>query len=409
METAFAREFAAADPRLFADEGRISADLGAGLPGIVSGIDLHSAEFALGTRPAGGLRSWHRLPDGRFYSLDPVTEAVSRQFANTLPGYPGGGPQVTVDTALQMPNIIARALNDLAYQRFVADRILAKGTPDQVRGGAAVFQRAESIFPDRVAEVIGVRSDWPRSGWTVPDLYAAAVKKMGLEAVVSDEARRRNAMDQLARALRKIANATVKFVDATAMALISTDPAVQTATATAAWNAAGAKIIQDIATARNLIVNIDYGYEANTLIINPAQELSLLTDSTIQSVLPRESTPRNAVVTGRPVPILGLDQILVTNQLAAGHYIVCDAGTVGSIADEQPLADEGYYSYDVAGNGGPGTTPANLAPSQVPLNQPPMFAKTYREEKTDGTVVRGARFPAMWISEPLAAVYGSGA
>lgn len=411
--TTFARE-TAADPRLFADERieRASADLGAGVPGLVAGLDLSAGGFQMGTAPRMGVRSWHSLPDGRWYSLDPMTEAVSRTFAaNAFPGYPGGGPQVTVDTALQMPNILARALTDLAYQRFVADRILVRGTPDQVRGGAAIFQRAESLFPDRQAELVGVRSDWPRTGWTVPDLFAAAVKKYGLESIVSDEARRRNAMDQLARALRKIANSTVRFVDGVAMTMIATDPAVQTATATAAWNNAGAKIILDIAVARNLIQNIDYGYEANTLIINPAQELSLLTDASIQGVLPRESTPRNAVVTGRPVPILGLQQILVTNQLPAGKYIVCDAGTLGSIADEQPLADEGYYSYDVAaGAGGMGGTPGNLGPPSIgPLNQPTMYAKTYREEKTDGTVVRGARFPAMWISEPLSAVYGTGA
>lgn len=411
--TAFAREYAAADPRLFADLDRMTPDLGAGLPGGYAGLDLDAGEFQLGASPGLGMRQWTKLPDGRWYTVDPMIEAMARQFAvNSSPGYPGGGPQVTVDTALQMPNILARALTDLSYQRFVADRILARGTPDQVRGGAAVFQRAESLFPDRQAELVGVRSDWPRTGWTVPDLFAAAVKKFGLESVVSDEARRRNSMDQLARALRKIANSTVRFVDQTAMILIATDPAVQTATATATWSSVGAKIIADIAAARNLIVNIDQGYEANTLIINPAQELSLLTDTTIQNVLPRESTPRNAVVTGRPVPILGLQQILVTNQLAAGKYIICDAGTVGTIADEQPLADEGYYRYDPAtGNnaGGQGTLPGGLIPSAIPLNQPTIYAKTYREEKTDGTVVRGARFPAMWISEPQAAVYGTGA
>jgi hypothetical protein len=411
----FAREFAAgADPRLFSDDAveRATPDLGAGAPGLLAGVDLYDGSFRLGSAPGGvGMRSWHRLPDGRFYSVDPMTEAVARQYAvNSFPGYPGGGPQVTVDTALQMPNILARALTDLAYQRFVADRILARGTPDQVRGGAAVFQRAESLFPDRQAELVGVRSEWPRTGWTVPDLFAAAVKKYGLESIVSDEARRRNAMDQLARALRKIANSTVRFVDSVAMTLITTDPAVQTASATATWTGVSAKIIADLAAARNLIQNIDLGYVANTLIINPAQELALLTDTTIQGVLPRESTPRNAVVTGRPVPILGLDQILVTNQLAAGKYIVCDAGTVGTIADEQPMAEEGYYSYDVAAGGGPGSVPAGLgAPSIGPLNQPTMYAKTYREDSTDGTVVRGARFPAMWISEPQAAVYGSGA
>jgi hypothetical protein len=390
---------ALADPRLFADfEERISADLGAGLTPFATHTGGASDVFTnfgfTPGMPVSSSRIWRVLPDGRFYSEDPVREAMQRAFAtNTLPTYPGGGPQVTVDTALRTPQIIARALVDLAYSRFVADRILSRGTPQQVASGAAVFQRAEPVFPDRTAEEVGIRSAWPRSGWTMPDLFAAAVKKFGLEAPVADEARRRNAIDELARAQRKIANAVVKFVDNTAMTIISADPAIQTMTATAAWSAAGAKIILDIATARNLINNIDLGYEIDTLVVNPAQELSLLTDATIQGILPREGgAPRNAAVTGTPVPILGLQQILVTNQIAAGTILAMNSGVVGSIADEQPLADEGYTTYQ----------------SGV-QNNPPLYVKTYREEGKDETVIRGARFPAMWISEPKAVVKITGA
>jgi hypothetical protein len=362
---------ALADPRFFADFDDQVRELG---------IEPASGPFSnqqIGPRiyVAGG--------DGYYHE-------ERREFANVFPTYPGGGPQVTVDTAMRFPNIIARALIDLAYQRFVADRILARGSAEQVAGGAAVFQRAEGLFPDRGAEEVGVRSEWPRSGWTVPDLFAAAVKKYGLEVPIADETRRRNAMDEMARAQRKLANAVVKFVDATAMTMITTDAAVNTFVATNTWASGSANILGDLAASRTKVNNIDFGYEVDTLIVNPIQETSLLTDATIRGILPRESTPRNAAITGIPVPLLGLNQILVTNQIASGTGLLVQAGVVGSIADENPDAGENYVTYD------PGAGAARI------------WVKMYRGEERDETIVRCARFPAMWVSEPKAAVVMTG-
>lgn len=359
--TTFARSYAdpalaAADPRLFADFDDQAHSLGIEIPAI----------------------------GPRIYSLQGGSFQQERQFANVFPTYPGGGPQVTVDTAVQFPNIIARALIDLTFQRFVADRILARGSADQVRGGAAVFQRQESLFPDRGAEQVGIRSEWPRSGWTVPDLFAAAVQKFGLEVPISDEARRRNAIDELARAQRKLANAVIRFVDQTAMALILADPSINVFAAANTWGSGSANILGDLASSRTLINNADLGYEADTLVINPAQELNFLTDATIRGILPRESTPRNAAITGNPVPLLGINTILVTNQLTAGTAILLQSGVVGSIAEEDPLPEEGYVNYPTPG-------------------LPNLWVKRYREENRDESVVRAARFPAMWISEPRAA------
>lgn len=334
------------------------------------------------------------LPDvgPRIYTArDDGTLGLERSFAvNAYPTYPGGGAQVTVDTALRFPNIIARALVDLTYQRFVADRILARGTSDQVAGGAAVFQRAEGLFPDRSAELVGVRSEWPRSGWTVPDLFAAAVKKLGLEVPIADETRRRNAMDEVARAQRKLANAVIKFVDGLAMTMITTDAAINTYTAATTWTGGTPNILGDLAAGRNLVNNADLGYEVDTLVLNPAQETAMLTDATIRGILPRESTPRNAAITGTPVPLLGLRQILVTNQIPAGKGLLLQSGVAGTIADEAPLPNEGYNGY--AGGAG----------------EPTLYVKQYREDDRDETIVRVARFPAMWIAEPKSVVYMQG-
>ena len=116
----------------------------------------------------------------------------------------------------------------------------------------------------------------------------------------------------------------------------------------------------------------------------------MLGSSTVANYLPRESTPRNAVVTGNTVPILGLRQILVTNQIAAGTGIMVNSDVVGSIAEEPPDPAEGYTSYDPGGG------------------QPAIQNKTYRHERVDETILRAARFPAMWIAEPKAAVYMQG-
>jgi hypothetical protein len=297
--------------------------------------------------------------------------------------YPGSGVTITVEALLKQPRLIARALTDLVAKRFVADKIFAHGTPEQVAGGAALYQKSESIYPTQPAEEVGVRSGYPRTGWTEA-VFAAMVHKYGLEVPISDEAQRRNQMDVVARAQRKLANALTKFVDTTAMTLILGDAAVLTGSASGDWTTAATDIVKDIATAKKAIYDQDEGYEPDTLVVNPSQELDLITDKDIRDALPRENAGQIATVTGKAVPLLGLSQILVTPQLTAGTALVLNAGVAGTIADEAPLSGEGYVSYAP----GPGFAT--------------VYTKVYREDETDESIVRAARFPAMWIAEPKA-------
>jgi hypothetical protein len=308
--------------------------------------------------------------------------------------YPGGGPQITVEALLRQPRLIARALTDLVQLRYVvADRFFARGTSDQVAGGAALFQMSESIFTDRDPEEVGVRSEYPRASWTEA-VFTAIVRKYGLEVPVSDEAKRRNQMDVVQRAQRKLANAMVKFIDAVAIPTITGNALINTMAASGDWTAAATDIVSDIANARALILNQNEGYNPDTLIVNPAQELDLLIDVDIRSALPREGgAPQPSVLTGRPVPILGLDQVLVSPTLPAGTVLVGESGIAGTIADEAPLPDEGYVSYQ----------------SGVGPNVGQVYVKLYREDNVDETIVRAARFPAMWVSEPKAITKITGA
>lgn len=300
------------------------------------------------------------------------------------PTYPGS-PEMTVDALLKRPQVLLRNLTDLVNKRFIADKIFTRGSSDQVAGGLALYQRSESIYPDRDVEEVGVRAEFPMTGWS-EQLMSAFVKKYGLETPISFEARRRNQLDLVARAQRKLANALVRFVDTLAMTLLSADPDVQnyTGTSLGSWGTAG-NAIKDIANMIKLIADQDEGYEADTLIVNPTQELQLLLDSDLRSALPRE-TPQSQISTGRVAPLLGLDQILSTPRVAAGTAYVLQSKVVGTVADEVPDAAEGYSSFS------PG---AGFAP---------IYMKVRMKEDTDEWRVRVARFPAMWLAEPKAAV-----
>lgn len=303
--------------------------------------------------------------------------------------YPGGGPRITVEALLKQPQFLARRLTDLVNKRFVADRIFSRGTAQQVTGGAVVYQKSESIYPTNSVEEVGVRSRYPRTGWTEA-LYAAYVKKYGLEVPIADEAKRRNALDQVERAQRKLSNAVVKFVDKLAMDLLIADTDVLTFGAAGDWSTAATDIIADIAKAKGQIADQEEGYEADVLIVNPAQELDLMVDKDIRDAMPRESSS-STVQTGRVMPLMGLDAILTTSQLSAGTAFVLNSKIVGTIADEAPMPDENYSSYN------PGGGAASI------------YVKVYREEGADESIVRAARFPAMWIAEPKAAVKITGA
>lgn len=301
-----------------------------------------------------------------------------------------GSPQLTVDVLLKNPQIIRRRLTDLTLKRFVADQIFMRGTPDQVAGGGARYQRSEAIFMDsaRDVEEIGIRSEFPRAGWSEAVLEAF-VKTYGMEFPVNDLAVRRNQIDMVERGLIKLANGIVRYVDTVAMTLITTDAAIQTFAASASWAVGGTDILADLNKARYQIEIQEEGYVADTVVINDAQYLNIMNNASIRSAMPRESTD-SFVQTGSMPSVLGF-RFLRTSRLAAGTVLVLNSKVAGTIADEAP-SEGGYTAYSSGDQG-----------------QAPIYVKQYREENHSDTIVRGVRWPAMWLAEPLAVVKITGA
>ena len=317
-----------------------------------------------------------------------------------MPTLPIGGPQVTVQILLKQPRVIARQLTNLAAKRFVADKILLPGTPDMVAGGAVRFQRSESIFPDRPSEATALRSNFPRSGWT-ENIFTTVVTQNGLEVPINGLSIRRNQIDQVQRAIVKVANAVVKYVDGLAMNMIVTDAAVITQ-AGVSWSTVTNDIIGDIALAQKLIRSQNEGYVPNTLVVHDNELLSMIKNTNLRSALPRETSLSNQdhipVWSGMVAPLLGLEQILVSPNCPSGKAIIIDSTLAGTIADEQPDPQEGYIAYDPNEAGGPG------ADGQFQFSGllKPIWTRVYEEEQGSDWIIRGARWPAMWLAEPKA-------
>lgn len=302
----------------------------------------------------------------------------------TLPN----SPQLTVDVMLKNPEIIRRRLTDLTAKRFIADRIFMKGSPDQVAGGGARYQRSENIYFDRDPEEVGVRAEFPRAAWSEA-LLEAFVHTYGLEFAVNDLQVRRNQIDMIERGLVKLSNGMVKYVDTVAMNLLLTDAAVQTFAAGGDWSTAATDIVFDVTRAKAAITGVEEGYEADTMLVNDAQFVDLENDADIRGSMPRE-TRDSYVQTGVFPRFMGLD-IINTNRVTAGKVVILASKIVGTIADEAPT-EGGYSNYQ----------PGDAA-------QTPIWTKQYREERHSDTIIRGVRWPAMWLPEPKAAVVITGA
>jgi hypothetical protein len=302
-----------------------------------------------------------------------------------VPTY-ANSPTLTVAALLKQPTRISRDLVNLAYKRLIADRLFVRGSAEQVAGGALVYQEAESIYMDRDPEEIAERADWPRTGWTEA-VKTQPVRQYGFEAPISNLAIRRNQMDQVVRAERKLANSLVRFVDSKAMAFLEAGAGTSQGSG-AVWTTAGTDIILEVGKAQESIEIQDNGYDGfsgATLVLHTNMRDALLNNTALRAALPRE-TNDSQIRTGMMAPFLGLREILFTPQITATVALLIDTGVAGTIADEPPDPKEGFAAY----NPGPGFAP--------------IYVKVYEEPQPKNQIIAAGRWPAMAITDPKAIV-----
>ena len=257
--------------------------------------------------------------------------------ATTYPPAPptvDGQGRIMVEQFLKTPTRVTRVIEDLTRERFLAERIFGKG---DAQGGAVIYDQvtASELYTDRDVQAIDAGSEFPivSSGESAPKV--AAVTKWGGAAVLTYEAVRRDSRDTLNRELTKLRNTIVRKVDTVAIAALNAAP-ILTDTGTDWSDSTAGNPVLDLASARSQIDDQDMGYTADTVLINPAQYVDLISNTKVANSLPRDVVAANPIASGQLGNYMGFTWY-VTNRVPAGTAYILSSMMAGSLRDELPL------------------------------------------------------------------------
>lgn len=298
--------------------------------------------------------------------------------------YPPAAPTITGDVVtisrfLKNPTLVARRLRTLLQQRYIADALLKQRL--RAEGGAVLYETGESIFSGENPRAVLPGMEYPLVSPPMGQASLAKTVKWGQDALVTDEAIARQRFAPVDRALTKLVNQNVKYVDSVALSLIASSV---TATAAAPANAATMTAQQWITTvmlAKQNIVSLNQGYDPDTVVLEDIPWGYAMAAFISAGLTPRESAD-TALLTGEFPTILGMRWLATPNVPTSGQGLVVDSEQLGGMADED-LGGPGYVS--AAGEG--------TAPVQV---------KTIRDEDNDQYRVRARRPVVPVVLEPAA-------
>lgn len=254
--------------------------------------------------------------------------------------YPVGRPEGTLSTEqihllLQNPNVIARRLQALTDQRFVADYLLA-GRFEAV-GGGVFYETGEEIFAADEAERVAPGGEYPLTIMSRGELAAAKTEKWGLDTEIYDEAISRLGINTVDRALARLANTVIKDVDSVAGAVVASK-ITDTTAAAGAWSDV-ANIVRTLLRAQAKFEGYSLGLVPDTIALSGFQYAEVIGTFITAGVLPREQA--NVFLTGNlPVDLLGYTWV-TSPHLQVTDPLLIDRDQLGGMADEN-LGSPGY-------------------------------------------------------------------
>ena len=264
--------------------------------------------------------------------------------------YPAPAPTLsgdieTISRFLNTPTLVTRYLRTLAQQRFIADAVLSQRF--QVSGGAVLYETGESIYTTDSPRAVSPGSEYPLT--TAPTGQASIAKtvKWGQDSKVTDESIKRQNFSPVQKAMLKLVNQNVKFIDGIALSAIAS-AVTATAAATASWSTAtAAQILGDVAQAKANILSLNQGYMPDTVVLSDFAWARAYAAFVSGGFLPREQ-PENASVTGEFAVVDGMRFLPTPNLPTAGTVLVVDSTMLGGMADED-LGGPGYANAGALG------------------------------------------------------------
>jgi hypothetical protein len=254
-------------------------------------------------------------------------------------------PRITVSELLKDPLVIPALILDITQNEFVMDSVLRSG--GAAPSGAVRYAESTPLYADDYPEIRPEFGEVPVVPTSVGIPRVVFSHERAMAIMVSDEMRRRQAIDPVTRQLLQVKNTMVYSWNTAFYSAVVSNASIQTLAVANPWANAAATIRADIMQAVYLIENANIvspsgvtqwlGFEADTMIINHGTKNTLLQSSTFAAPYIGDIASENLLYTGKlPQQILNLD-VLVSRQVPAGNAIIMQRQRAGFFADELPF------------------------------------------------------------------------
>jgi len=251
--------------------------------------------------------------------------------------YPAG-PSV-VDWLLADVGRVTRVISSLVLQRYYVDLIFSPA--GNISGGAVEFEQATNneLYTSRDAQRVEPGRTFPVVGFDRGAVLTAQVEKFGAKFPVTDEARRRNRVGRVTRAMVQLANTLQRKIQQRALLELSaaiasfsrTSVGTSWATASTTTTANRLATVGPVADVTSVVVAnevAELGYVYNMAIMNPTEwrngTLAMGGDDNFRAALGAS----------------GITQIWVTNRQPVGTIKWLAGRQVGELGYEVPLTPE---------------------------------------------------------------------
>ncbi len=242
-----------------------------------------------------------------------------------------------VHRILNSPNLIAKRVQKLASQKFIADYLLG-GRFTATAGGVFYDETGDVIFADDAPRAVAPGAEYPLTLMNQGPMAAAKTVKWGLDSEFYDERIAAMGIQPVDAGLNRMVNSTIKNVDGVALAVIASK-VTATFASPSAWTT-GAGIVEGVLAAKAVGDNQgNGGYDLSTVVLKPAAYAKVIAYLINGGLLPRETAN---VVAGASIPVDALGQTWAQSPYTPfSDPILCDRSQLGGMAD-QDLKSPGY-------------------------------------------------------------------
>jgi hypothetical protein len=257
----------------------------------------------------------------------------------------GADGSITVDYLASNPDRITQIVASLISQRYYVDLVFAPAGP--IQGGSVLYdQTVPDLFAQRDVRRVEPGDEFPIVTFEGGQPLTAQVEKFGGKFPITDEARRRNSIARVVKAMAQLANTVQRKIQQRALAEL--DAAIVAAGRTAvgtswidyAGIANGARTLTDGPVFDISGIELtneveEQGHVYDTAIMNPQEWRAL------RLVAGGSAEGARALLADS-----GINNVWVTNRQAAGKIKWLAARQVGELGYEVPLSTESWRDGD---------------------------------------------------------------